>query len=704
MPKLPPFVHLRCAGQSVLLDLRRDLAELLWLGAALPAAEDLAALCDVARRGCHESQADNPVARSLLPQTAGGYPGTPALVLLRNSRALQTALTLEDAHTNADSFRLVYRDKALSIGLDITWRITASGIVESLATVRNTGSEPVVIAGLASLSLPLPHRLRHVSRYAGRWSAEMREDTFRIPRGMVGAQSFGGRAGFGGGQWLRLEEDQVSETRGLVLGAHLAWSGDHELLLEKDNEGGALLMLGARLESGEIELAAGMHYSTPPALFCLTEHGRAGLRQAFHAHAMQEVLPAASRTLPRKVHLNTWEAVGFAMQPAALQQLVADAAALGVERFVLDDGWFLGRRDDSTSLGDWSPDPDLFPDGLGALIAQVHAAGMDFGLWVEPEMASPDSDLLRAHPDWCLHLAGEARPTQRHQLVLDLTQAAVSDYLFDRLDTLLRENAISYLKWDHNRELFPLAGRGHAQTLGLLALLDRLRRAHPGVEIESCASGGGRVDFGILHRTERFWASDNNDPLERLRINRGWLQFLPLRALGNHVGPSPNPVTGRRVDMDFRAKVALFGHMGVEADPARMSADERSCLAAHIALYKAWRGVLHGGRLFALESSVAGLHGWFAWDGRRGLALAAQTALADDFDVAPVRLPGLDPAARYRICLPEPWPGKASRYLANATRWREGVVLSGLALAAQGLALPLAHPENAWLIAVELQA
>jgi alpha-galactosidase len=425
------------------------------------------------------------------------------------------------------------------------------------------------------------------------------------------------------------------------------------------------------------------------------------VRQAFHACIRQSVVPSTARTTPRKVHLNTWEAVGFRMSADALGALVRDAAALGVERFVLDDGWFLGRRDDTTSLGDWVPDPVLFPEGLQPLIREVQAAGMDFGLWVEPEMVSPQSELLRAHPDWCLHLPGHAQPTQRHQLVLDLTRPEVGEHLFGRLDTLLGENDIAYLKWDHNRELFPRAGKGHAQVLALYALLERLRAAHPDVEIESCASGGARVDAGILRHTARMWASDNNDPIERLRINRGWFQFLPGSVTGNHVGPSPNHVTGRRTEMDFRAKVAMFGHMGVEADPSRMTAEERATLAAHIALYKEWRDVLHAGQLFAVETGSPSLHGWFAWDGARGLALLAQTAMADDYDVPPLRLPALDPEGRYRLHLPEPWPHKAARYLAHAEQWREGIDLGGRVITERGLALPLAHPETAWLIAVE---
>lgn len=226
-------------------------------------------------------------------------------------------------------------------------------------------------------------------------------------------------------------------------------------------------------------------------------------------------------------------------------ELADSAAALGIERFVLDDGWFEGRRDDTSSLGDWAPDSGLFPEGLTPLIRHVQGLGLDFGLWVEPEMVSPDSRLYREHPDWCLHLPGQPRPTQRSQLVLDLTRADVSDYLFGQIDALLAGNAIAYLKWDHNRDLFPLAGKGHAQVQAHYALLDRIRATHPRVEIETCASGGGRVDFEILKRCNRYWASDNNDAVERLRINAGWFDFLPLAITGNHLGPSPNPITGR---------------------------------------------------------------------------------------------------------------------------------------------------------------
>ena len=455
--------------------------------------------------------------------------------------------------------------------------------------------------------------------------------------------------------------------------------------------------MGAALAQGGQVIQPKGVFGGSPVVFALAPD-RSALAQTFHRHLRESVLPARAAWGPRKVHLNSWEALGFNLSEPALIALAEDAASLGIERFVLDDGWFGGRRDDTTSLGDWTVSPDVFPNGLAPLIARVHALAMDFGLWVEPEMVSPDSDLYRAHPDWCLHIEGHERPTMRAQLALNMDREDVREYLFTCLDSLLREHAIAYLKWDHNRDLFPNAP---GQTQGFYALLIALRTTHPQVEIESCSSGGGRIDLGVLSRTHRVWPSDNNDAIERLRIIPAWSQFLPLEVLGSHVGPSPNPITGRRLGMDFRAKVALFGHMGVEADPARMSDKERATLSAHIALYKNWRGVLHSGALHRLAHPNPNVTAMMVTHEGEALALAAQTAFSPVFDAVPVRLAGLEPDARYRVTLPEPWPPKARHYLANPESWREGLVLSGTALMTQGLALPLTHPETAWLIALE---
>ena len=309
-------------------------------------------------------------------------------------------------------------------------------------------------------------------------------------------------------------------------------------------------------------------------------HSTTGLGAASRQfHAVVRSSPA-HRDRPRPVVLNTWEAVYFDHDFDTLTRLAERAAAVGVERFVLDDGWFGGRRDDTPGLGDWWVSPDAHPDGLAPLIERVRALGMEFGIWVEPEMVNPDSDLYRAHPDWALADPGYEPVLGRHQLVLDLAIPAAFDEILGRLDALLGDHDIAFVKWDMNRDHVQATGADgragtHAQTLALYRLLDELRRRHPDVEFESCSSGGARIDLGILQRTERVWTSDCNDALERQTIQRYASTLIPPEVIGAHVGPPTAHTTGRTQSLAFRAATALFGHFGIEwnlLDPRRRRA------------------------------------------------------------------------------------------------------------------------------------
>lgn len=699
MEQAREYVRLDGGTTTLVIALARgDGADLVYLGARLPASEDLCALAASMQRNLHESQPDAPPVPGLLPERKAGWSGTPAIAISHSGNWIETDFRVR--RWNTQGRFLEYNDDRLGLSVEVRIALDDHGVAIWAVRFINHSQQPVTLDRLASLALPVPARFTEVTTYSGRWAGEMHENRRTIaPDGFANGAAIG-KPGFGAGNWLLLHDPATGE----VLGAHIEWSGDYTNALECDNAGTAdsraRLQMAARWEAGEITLAPGETFDAPGAILARGGN-RDAVAQVCHTHLRCGHIPLDCKSAPRRVHLNSWEALGFDLSQPQLLRLADDAAGLGVERFVLDDGWFAGRRGDRTSLGDWFVSPHVFPNGLDPLIDHVHALGMDFGLWVEPEMVSPGSDLYRAQPDWCLYIEDHDRPTMRGQLVLDLTREDVSEYLFERLDALLRSHAIAYLKWDHNRDLFPRASKGHAQTLALYRLIDRLRETHHLVEIESCASGGGRIDYAILSRTHRVWPSDNNDPIERLRIIAAWSQFLPLEVLGNHVGPSPNPITGRRTNMDFRAKVAMFGHMGIEADPRAMREADRANLAAHIALYKEWRGVLHAGKLTRIDHRDPGISGLMVTHKSKGLAIAAQTGFSQTFDVAPVRLGGLDPEALYRITLPEPWPARPALYLAGAERWRKGLVLSGRALATHGLALPLTHPETAWLIALE---
>jgi alpha-galactosidase len=679
----------------------QDNINLAYFGRRLPEGENLDALARSGQFGKHENQPDTPPVGGFLPNVNAGYRGSAALQLQRADQALLTRFILDDVSVSQDKVDFIWLDADHQLELQLCWEIRSGDMIYARYTLKNEGEETAYVREMASVMLPLPAQLDRMTQFAGRWTGEMQAKTRAMERGSIELMSHGGKSGFSGGDWLVLDSSHAAGA----LGYHFAWSGDHRVRIEVNEDGEKMLIGGSAPEQSAIPLGKHEIYQTPVAMFALATD-QAALTAQFHQHVRSKhVLHRRDLTGPRKVHLNSWEALGFDLDESRLIALADHAAEIGIERFVLDDGWFKGRRSTNAGLGDWTVDTDLFPLGLKPLIDHVQSRDMDFGLWVEPEMVSPDSDLYRAHPDWVLSDRSNCPATERHQLALDLCHQGVADHLFACIDRLLSDNDISYLKWDHNRRNFPLAsGNGipeYMQTVSLYALLDRIQTAHPDVEIETCSSGGGRVDLAILGYCTRVWPSDNNDPIARLRIMDSWTRFLPLEVLGNHVGPSPNPVTGRRSEMDFRAKVALFGHMGVEANPADMSPGERANLKAHIALYKEWRALLHSGDFRRLHHPDEGVYGQIAVGETRALAMAAQTRFAEYFNVAPLRLPGLDPDAYYEVTLPEPWPEKASAYLTDPDIWRDGMILSGMALAERGLALPLTHPETAWLIALE---
>jgi alpha-galactosidase len=381
--------------------------------------------------------------------------------------------------------------------------------------------------------------------------------------------------------------------------------------------------------------------------------------------------------------LNVWEAVYFDHDLERLTRLADLAARVGVERFVLDDGWFSGRRDDTAGLGDWEVDPSVWPDGLHPLVDHVRARGMRFGLWFEPEMVNPDSRLGREHPEWILASPDRLPRPARHQHVLDVDRPEVADHLFERIDALVTEYRLDYLKWDHNRDLLEAARDGvagvHRQTAAVYRLLDRLRERHPYLEIESCASGGGRVDLGILARTDRVWASDSNDALDRQQIQRWTGLLLPPELIGSHVGPSPAHTTGRSAGLAFRCATALFGHAGIEWDISTCTEAELDMLAEWAALYQRLRGILHSGR--QVHGDVDGVV-------TDDAAVFVRAQLDNPTELRPprLRLPGLHPERRYRV---------TRCWGADAGLPDDGLTATGRALATVGFQAPVLRPEQA---------
>jgi alpha-galactosidase len=551
---------------------------------------------------------------------------------------------------------------AVSLKLD-----RASDVLTLSSTLTNRGEDALDIDWLASGAVPLPPDATRVRSFSGRHNGEfvaiedpLTRSQWRREnrRGLTSHDCFPGA---------------VVETGGFAYGAQLAWSGNHRQLIEWIDDGRWQWQMGEALIPGEVQLAPNESLTTPDMLATCGPDANI-VAQNFHTAIRKRITWPGGTMKPRPVHLNTWEGFYFDHDEAALKDLADHAAAIGIERFVLDDGWFHGRDDDTSSLGDWWADKRKYPGGLAPLAAHVAALGMEFGLWVEPEMVNPDSELYRAHPDWALQVADRPLITARNQLVLDLAREEVRDYLFDRIAALLDELPIGYLKWDHNRDLIAAGDRPgyRAQVLGGYALMSRLRAAFPQVEIEACAGGGGRIDAGVITHTHRFWTSDNIDAVSRVAIQRGFLQFMPPELMGSHVGASPAHATGRAQSMAFRGAVALPGHFGVELDLRKLCERDRSELAEWISRYKALRARLHGGA---------------TWLGEAGDGIVWQAhGTCDDFILLVTRI---DPQSqRHAPVLKLPMVDDALRYNVD------GRTIDGAWIEHHGLALPPMHAES----------
>ncbi len=552
-------------------------------------------------RGSATFSLDGDYAMDAFPVPGLGWFGPSALTVGDAEGAL-IPVSFDTCTVDDGEDRLVLhaRDSLSRIAATVCFRRLSSGALEVSTAITNEGTRPIAVDRLASAIFPLPASSQQIVSWRGRHNAELAECREAMPEHGWSRETRRGLTGHGGPCGCYVLGKDAGWHSGLAIAMQIAWSGDSRIGIERDDEGFWTCMAEAVLQPGEVRLAPGEGFSAPTLLVAISSNGRNEAMAQMHGALGERIAWAGGAMAPRPVHLNSWEAVYFSHDEARIGALAEAAAGIGIERFVLDDGWFRGRDHDRAGLGDWTPDVRKYPRGLKPLAQKVRGLGMQFGLWVEPEMVNPDSDLYREHPDWVLALEGRDRPTARNQLVLDMRRADVRDYLFACLDALLGDAPISYLKWDHNRDHAPSGGA--AQVHGAYALLERLRAAHPDVEIESCAGGGGRIDAGIAAYTHRFWTSDNIDAVARVPMQRGFLAFMPPTVMGSHVGASPSHATGRAQSLDFRAAIACQGHLGVELDPAAMEPEDREKLARWIAFYKQWRGVIHGGRVVLGEA------------------------------------------------------------------------------------------------------
>lgn len=614
--------------------------------------------------------------------------------------------SLIDAECDASHISARLRDEHAHLELTLDLALAERGLVSVRSSLRNTGDDEFRLGALR-VALPMPDRAVELLTLGGRHLFEFAEQRVPWIRSCVTVENRHGKTSHERLGAVVAGTERFGEHHGEVWGCHIGWSGNYELVCDSVSDGHKVIQVGELLLPGEVVLQPGETYSTPTVYGAHSARGLNEMSKSFHDFLRSR---SSHPRLPRPVHLNTWEAVYFDHDADKLRELADVAASVGVERFVLDDGWFGGRRQDDRGLGDWTVSDEAWPDGLGPLIDHVRELGMEFGIWVEPEMVNPASDLARAHPEWMLVDDRYPHVLGRNQLVLDVGRSEVRDHLFERLDLLLAEHDIAYVKWDHNRDLVSPAagdlGRGagvHRQTVGFYELLDRLRAAHPGVEFETCASGGGRVDFGVLERAERVWTSDSIDPHDRHSIQRGFSMLFPPELMGSHVGSPVSHATLRHHRLGFRGAAALFGAFGVEWNLLEASADEREHLARLIALHTRFRSLLHTGDVLRCDHpdrSVV-VQGVIAGDRSEALVAVTRLASAPSHHTAAVRIPHLDDDTDYDVLVLQDLdePVDLAR---RQPDWVDGkLVATGRQLATIGLRSPQLFPDSSILLHLE---
>ena len=635
----------------------------------------------------------------LLPTGGMGYFGWPAISGHRQGQDFIAQFGNWAVEATGQTTTLTARDDVAKLALTITLSAYPSGIIAMGTTLTNLGSDAYQLDRCMAGTFPVTWPDVDISTFTGMWGREFQIRREPLGTGIWSQESRRGRTSHDRFPMLYLG------GQGQRFGVALGWSGGHQIVIDRTDDGQRLVHLGELFEAGEAILKPGESYQSPWAY--------AGPDpEAFHAFVRWELLNwPEGKMSPRPVTLNTWEGNYFDHRLQSLKDQASAAAQIGIERFVLDDGWFGKRDDDTTSLGDWDIDPRKYPEGLKPLVDHVTGLGMQFGIWFEPEMVNPVSRLFEAHPDWALQVEGRPHLLSRNQLVLDLTRPEARDYLFEKIDAVLSNHAVSYIKWDMNRDLTHAGGRDgraaiSAQTRAVYALMDRIRQAHPDVEIESCASGGGRIDYGVLARTHRVWTSDCTDALERLEIQRGASLFIPPEILGSHISASPNHQTGRRHSLSFRALVAMAYHLGVELNPLELSEKEKSELNVYIAEYKRLRDLLHApGANFQLEPQD-GRYVWGASNAHKIVLFIAQGPQMVGEQPAPLRLPerlaGFGGQWRMRKHLP------AEPDFIRMSDWQRRLLAGEISFdlrnaVLSGLPLPMLLPESALMLELERQ-
>ncbi len=575
-------------------------------------------------------------------------PGLPA-VYAKEDEAETLEITLKDTATEAEVI--------LKYGV-----FEKEDVITRSVVVKNSGKTPIVINKVHSMCLDIPYGDWEWMHFYGRHTMERQAERVPVLHGISESSSSRGTSSHHQNPAVLLCEKDCTETNGHCIGAALMYSGGFQAQVEKDQLEQVRLVMGIHPDTFEWTLEAGEAFYTPEVILSCSTTGFAKLSQNFHHIIRNHVCRGTYQLSSRPVLINNWEATYFDFNEEKILNIARQASKLGIDMMVLDDGWFGKRDDDCSGLGDWFVNEKKLNGGLKALVEKINAMGMKFGLWFEPEMVSEDSDLYRNHPDWAIQIPGRKPMRSRYQLVLDMSNPEVVDYLYGVMSAILRENHIEYVKWDMNRSISDwytaTLSRGrqmempHRYVLGLYELLEKLTSEFPDVLFEGCSGGGGRFDAGMMYYCPQIWCSDDTDAHERTFIQYGTSFFYPTSTVGSHVSAVPNHQTGRITSIETRGVVAMAGSFGYELDLNQLSEEEKTVVAKQVTHYKEYQSLIYNGDYYRLANPFEdGMSAW-SWISEDKKTILVQGVL---FRAKPnvlrktLRLMGLEAKKNYKI-------------------------------------------------------
>lgn len=567
------------------------------------------------------------------------------------------------AEDEAETLEVVLRDTASAVEVTLLYAVLpALDLVTRCARIRNLGETPVTLTKAASLCLDISRGSWEWVHFHGRHAMERQMERRLLFHGIQEIGSTRGTSSHHQNPTVLLCTPDCTETAGACIGAALVYSGSHQTRLECDQLGQVRMVMGIHPDLFRWELKAGETFSTPEVMLSYSDTGLETLSHHFHQAIREHICRGKYQLAERLVLINNWEATYFGFDTEKILHIAEEAARLGVDMLVLDDGWFGKRDDDCSGLGDWFVNETKLSGGLHDLVEKIKGMGMRFGIWFEPEMISEDSDLYRKHPDWAIRIPDRAPMRSRYQLVLDMANPEVQEYLFRVMSDVLHSADISYVKWDMNRSIsdwytrtLPADRQGempHRYVLGLYALLERLTAAFPDVLFEGCSGGGGRFDAGMLYYCPQIWCSDDTDAYERTKIQYGTSFFYPVSAVGSHVSTVPNHQTGRITPFETRGTVAMAGSFGYELDLNLLSDGEKQEVAEQIRQFKTYGPLIHNGKYYRLTNPMAedaALWEFAAQDGSEVLVQGMLFHAEANVLRRTVQLRGLDAEKRYRL-------------------------------------------------------